>query len=394
MMTKADLIAFERHIADLYDGGELPYLCHFDGGSEDQFIDLFQDIKPGDWVFATHRNHYAYLLHGGSPEALEQKILDGKSMYVFDRKFNFFSSSIVAATPSIAAGVAWALKRKGSSARVWCLLGDGAEDEGHTYEAIRYVDGWELPCTFAIFDNDRNVSASRQERRGGAFGFCWPDCVARYHYTPTYPHSGTGTPGWLKFKREAEVVAPPFRQSSSIPGPLIQSNDIRYMDAVKQSMNTLALDGAIFVGYNVRYASAYGSLKAVPEDQRLETPLAENLMAGISIGMCFEGFRPVVFFERHEFIFNALDAIINTADVLSTISDGEYSCPIIIKAVAGSIRPFYAGLTHSRDFSDAIRNLVSFPVYTPQTGPEVLAAYELARAATGPVMVSELKSLY
>jgi hypothetical protein len=283
---------------------------------------------------------------------------------------------------------------------VWCLIGDGAEDEGHAYEAIRYVDGWELPCTFAIFDNDRNVSASRQERRGGAFGFCWPDCVARYHYTPTYPHSGTGTPGWLKFKREAEVVAPPFRQSSHIceamiPCTVTQSIEgIKYMDAVKQSMNTLALDGAIFVGYNVRYASAYGSLKAVPEDQRLETPLAENLMLGLAMGMSFEGFRPVVFFERHEFIFNALDAIINTADVLSTISDGEYSCPIIIKAVAGSIRPFYAGLTHTHNYAAEIRQFVHFPVYEPQTGPEVLAAYALAREAKGPCMVSERKELY
>jgi pyruvate/2-oxoglutarate/acetoin dehydrogenase E1 component len=159
-------------------------------------------------------------------------------------------------------------------------------------------------------------------------------------------------------------------------------------------MQRLANEGAVFVGYNVRHGAAYGSLKDVPDDQRLETPLAENLMLGLAMGMSLEGFRPVVFFERHEFIFNALDAIVNTADVLSTISDGEYSCPIIIKAVSGSIRPFYAGLTHTRDFSDAIRNLVSFPVYSPKTGPEVLAAYELAKVARGPVMVSELKSLY
>jgi len=392
-MTKDDLITFEQGMAAKYDDGELPYLVHMCGGNEDQLIDIFKDIKPGDYVFSTHRNAYHALLRGIPPDELEAKIMSGRSMFVFDGARNFFSSSIVAATPAIAAGVAWALKRKGSDKCVWCFIGDGAEDEGHFYEAARYVDGWGLPCTFIIEDNDRNVSASKRERRG-SYAFSWPVCVRRYHYTPTYPHGGTGTPGWLKFKCEALVVAPPFRQSSLIPEPILPRIGIKYMDAVKYSMECLAKDGAIFVGYNVRHASAYGALKTIHEDQRLETPLAENLMAGLAMGMSLEGFRPVVFFERHEFIFNAMDAIVNTLDAISTISCGEFQMPVIIKAVAGSVKPFYAGYTHTHNYTNEIRQCVHFPVYEPQTGPEVLAAYDLAWEAKGPVMVSEKKELY
>jgi pyruvate dehydrogenase E1 component alpha subunit len=400
-MNKQDLIDFEKKIAALYDDGNLPYLCHLSGGNEDQLIEIFKDIKPGDYVFSTHRNHYHALLHGIPPDELEAKIMAGKSMFVFDRERNFFSSSIVAATPAIAAGVAWALRRKGSDQHVWCFIGDGAEDEGHFYEAARYVDGMDLPCTFIIEDNDRNVSASKLERRGpmseSTLSF-YPRHIRRYNYTPTYPHGGTGMPGWLKFKREAQVVAPPVTSISDL-GLIMKINEItpepvKYMDAVKQSMEALALEGAIFIGYNVRYGSAYGSLKTIPEDRRLETPLAENLMAGLAMGMSLEGIRPVLFFERHEFMMNAMDAIVNTLDVIETISGGEFRMPVIIKAVAGSIKPFYAGYTHSRDLSDEIRRFVHFPVYSPATGPEVLAAYDLARHATGPVMVSEQKSLY
>lgn len=419
-MTKDDLIAFEQGIAAKYDDGEYPYLVHLCGGNEDQLIEIFKDIKPDDYVFSTHRNAYHALLHGIPPDELEAKIMAGRSMFVFDRARNFFSSSIVAATPAIAAGVAWALKHKGSDKRVWCFIGDGAEDEGHFYEAVRYVDGWDLPCTFIIEDNDRNVSASRVERRGGKSHFIirrggmridladfpWPSSVIGYDYTPTYPHSGTGTPGWLKFKREAQIVGPPEKQNSDILrnyicdtcgcpfGINIPNSQIQYMDAVKQSMERLALDGAIFIGYNVRHASAYGSLKDVPEDQCLETPLAENLMLGLAMGMSLEGFRSVVFFERHEFLCNALDAIVNTLDAIETISDGEYRMPVIIKAVAGSVKPFYAGYTHTHNYADEIRRFVHFPVYEPQTGSEVLAAYALAREAKGPVMVSETKALY
>jgi hypothetical protein len=395
-MTKDELIAFEKGIAAKYDDGEYPYLCHLSGGNEDQLINIFKSIRPDDYVFSTHRNHYHALLHGIPPDELEAKIMAGKSMFVFDRKRNFFSSSIVAATPAIAAGVAWALKRKGSDQHVWCFIGDGAEDEGHFYEAARYVDGMNLPCTFIIEDNDRNVNASKGERRGEfSRNFHWPANVLRYEYTPAYPHGGTGTPGWLKFKREVDVVAPPVKQSSDIPPVgLPWPEPIKYMDAVREAMAGLASEGAIFIGYNVRYGSAYGSLKAIPEDQRLETPLAENLMAGLAMGMSLEGFRPVLFFERHEFMMNAMDAIVNTMDVIETISGGEFTMPVIIKAVAGSVKPFYAGLTHTRNLASAIRGLVSFPVYEPQTGPEVLAAYQLAREAKGPVMVSEQKSLY
>jgi pyruvate dehydrogenase E1 component beta subunit/2-oxoisovalerate dehydrogenase E1 component len=159
-------------------------------------------------------------------------------------------------------------------------------------------------------------------------------------------------------------------------------------------MKALAADGAIFIGYNVRYGAAYGALKAIPEDQRLETPLAENLMLGLGMGMSLEGFHPVVFFERHEFMLNAMDAIVNMLDAIETISDGEYGMPVIIKAVAGSIKPFYAGYTHSGNMASAMRGFVHFPVYEPQTGPEVLAAYELAMKATGPAMISERKELY
>ncbi len=392
ILTKQELIDFEYRIANLYDAGELPYLVHLSGGNESQLIEIFKDINPGDYVFSTHRNHYHALLHGIPPETLEAKIMAGKSMFVFDRARNFLSFSIVAAAPSIAAGVAWALKRRGSTKRVWCFVGDGAEDEGHFYEAVRYVDGWNLPCTFIIEDNDRNVCCPRKERRGTDADYAWPSCVRRYHYTATYPHGGSGTPGWLKFKREAEIVTPPVKQSSFIPP--IPSTDIKYMDAVREANEALAAAGAVFIGYNVRYGAAYGAFKNIPDDQRLETPLAENIMLGLGMGMSLEGIRPVVFFERHEFLLNAMDAIVNTLDVIETISDGEFKMPVIIKAVAGGIKPFYAGLTHTRNLAAAVRGFVSFPVYAPETGAEVQAAYHLAMSAPGPLMISEKKALY
>lgn len=201
--TKEQLIAFEDRVYELFESGDLPYLVHLCGGNEDQLIDIFKQIKEGDKVYSSHRTHYHYLLAGGDPKDLEQKILDGDSMFVFNKELNFFSSSILSGTACIAAGAALALKRSGSSSRVWCFIGDGAEDEGHFYEAVRMVNGWDLPCTFIIEDNNRSVETNVEQRRGNDT-FKWnTKCVKTYSYTPKYPHASTGSGKIVKFKQEA-----------------------------------------------------------------------------------------------------------------------------------------------------------------------------------------------
>ncbi len=197
--SKQQLIAFESRVKDLWEAGDLPFLLHLCGGNEEQLIEIFREIKNGDWIFSSHRSHYHYLLAGGSEEKLMQLIKDGRSMFIFDRELNFFTSSILAGTCCIAAGVAHTLKQEDSQNRVWCFLGDGAEDQGHFYEAVCFVQGMDLPCTFIIEDNDRSVDTDRANR--GRFQIQWPSCVWRYHYIPTYPHAGSGCKHHIEFKQ-------------------------------------------------------------------------------------------------------------------------------------------------------------------------------------------------
>jgi TPP-dependent pyruvate/acetoin dehydrogenase alpha subunit len=190
-MNRKELIAFESRLADRFTAGELPCLVHFSGGNETELLRIFKRIGREDWIFSTHRSHYHYLLAGGDAAELERMVRNGQSMFVFDARLRFYTSSIVAGTVCIAAGTALAIKRRGGSNRVWCFVGDGAEDEGHFYEAVRYVDGWDLPCTFVIEDNDRSVTTPKAQRYGRS-SIAWPACVERYQYTATRPHAGSG----------------------------------------------------------------------------------------------------------------------------------------------------------------------------------------------------------
>lgn len=195
-----DLLKFEQNIVELWEAGDLPYLLHLCGGNENWLVDLFSNIKEGDWIFSTHRSHYHALLSGISRNRLEKLIRTGDSMFVFDRERQFFSSSVLAGTSCIAAGVAWSLKEESSTNRVWCFLGDGAEEEGHFYEAVMMVAGHDLPCTFIIEDNNRSVDTSIEERMPTRFRMSWPDCVVRHRYSPVYPHAGNGSKKIIQFR--------------------------------------------------------------------------------------------------------------------------------------------------------------------------------------------------
>jgi deoxyxylulose-5-phosphate synthase len=392
-----ELIAFENKIGELYLDNKLPFLFHLSGGNEEELISIFSDIDENDYVISNHRNHYHALLHGIPPEVLEDRILNGRSMFIYDRNRNFFCSAIIGGTPAIAAGIALALKRKGSRNKVWCFVGDGTEDNGHLYEAIRYVDGWELPCKFIIENNDRSVETSNAERWGNSADYQWNSrSVIKYKYQITYPHARK--PGVINLsktlKKTDEEYFPPIIPTSMYVPKSKEPFNGSYKDAIDIAMTELGQAGAVFIGYNVLKGDAMGTLKNVPAEQKLETPVAENLMAGLAIGMSFEGFIPVVYFERHDFMLGAMDAIVNHIDKIERISHGEYRVPVIIRAIVADAGPFYSGITHSQDFTELLKSSVDFPVYDPVDGEEVLTAFRSALASKRPAIIIERKSRY
>jgi len=393
--TEQELIDFENRIGELYLDNKLPFLFHLSGGNEKQLIDIFKDIKEGDYVISNHRSHYHALLHGIPPEVIEDRILNGRSMFIYDREKNFFCSAIIGGTPAIAAGIAWALKRNGSDKKVWCFIGDGTEDSGHTYEAVRYVDGFDLPCKFIIENNNRSVESTNKERWGKTADYKWNSpSVIKYHYDITYPHARK--PGMIDLSKTKQKTDdeyfPPIKY---VNYPEIEDDNLSYKEAMIKSMTKLSEnEKTIFIGYNVARGDAMGTLKNVPMSQKLETPVAENLMSGLAIGMSFEGFLPVLYFERHDFMLVAMDVIGNHIDKIERISHGEFKVPIIIRAVEAFGGPFYSGPTHHQDFTNVLKELVDFPVIDPKNGYEVSKAFNGAKESGRPAIIIERKSLY
>lgn len=157
---------------------------------------------------------------------------------------------------------------------------------------------------------------------------------------------------------------------------------MNYKGELTAAMESLAEDPLVrFIGYGLINGAAMGTLKNVPMSQRVETPVAENLMVGLAIGMSLKGLKPVVFIERADFVLNALDAIVNHLDKAEQISHGEFKPHIILRIVVGNkTKPLFTGATHTQDMTEALRELVTFPV-VQLTNPAVIRAqYKAAHA--------------
>lgn len=172
---------------------------------------------------------------------------------------------------------------------------------------------------------------------------------------------------------------------------------MKYKDALQQSMELLSTDTKrVFLGYNVRCGSkANGTLKNVNENQLIETPVAENLMMGMAIGMSIKGYKPVVYFERFDFILNALDSIVNHLDKMKEISKNEYDPSVIIRVViGGSKNPLFTGITHTQDYTEAIKKMVSFPVIKLENSSDIIKYYEFAHLTNNSIMLIEERDRY
>jgi pyruvate dehydrogenase E1 component beta subunit len=171
---------------------------------------------------------------------------------------------------------------------------------------------------------------------------------------------------------------------------------VTYKEDITAAMDMLAADPRVrFVGYGVRYGGkAMGTLKNVPEAQLVETPVAENLMVGLAIGMALRGLRPVVFIERFDFIMNAMDAIVNHLEKIDVMSNGQFSPAVILRVVIGnSQKPLYTGETHTQDFSEAMRRLIEMPVFVLPDDGDARYAYSHATMTGASTMIIEKKDL-
>jgi len=90
----------------------------------------------------------------------------------------------------------------------------------------------------------------------------------------------------------------------------------------------VGIDGGVF-------RATDGLFQLHGEHRVIDTPLAEAGIAGVSIGLAAQGFRPVAEIQFTGFAYTCIDQILNHAARLRTRTRGRITCPLVLRAPTG-----------------------------------------------------------
>ncbi len=156
-------------------------------------------------------------------------------------------------------------------------------------------------------------------------------------------------------------------------------------------------DGVILIGEDIGidggvFRVTDGLLAKYGSERVLDTPLVELGIVGMSIGMALQGLRPIVEIQFQDFIYTAMDQIINQMAKIRYRSGGEYTCPMVLRTpTGGGIR---GGLYHSQSGEAYFIHTAGLTVVTPSNPYDAKGLLISAAASEDPVIFLEPKRLY
>jgi len=128
------------------------------------------------------------------------------------------------------------------------------------------------------------------------------------------------------------------------------------------------------------------------EARVLDTPLAESLIVGAAIGLSANGMRPVAEIQFADFIPPAYDQIVNEAAKFYYRSNGDWSCPITIRAPYGVVPG--GALYHSQSVEAWFANVPGLKLVAPTFPADAKAMIKSAIRDPNPVLFLEHKRTY
>ncbi len=128
------------------------------------------------------------------------------------------------------------------------------------------------------------------------------------------------------------------------------------------------------------------------EDRVMDTPLAEGMIAGISIGMATQGMKPIAEIQFMGFIYPVVDQIINHAGRIRNRTRGRLTCPMVLRAPYGG--GIHAPEHHSESTEAIFAHMPGVRVVIPSSPARAYGLLLAAIRDPDPVVFLEPKRIY
>ncbi|MGD2163172.1 MAG: alpha-ketoacid dehydrogenase subunit beta [Anaerolineales bacterium] len=140
------------------------------------------------------------------------------------------------------------------------------------------------------------------------------------------------------------------------------------------------------------YAVTRGFYDHFGEKRVRDTPIAEMVIVGAANGAAMVGLRPIAELMTINFAFVAMDQIVNQAAKLRSMFGGQFTLPIVIRAVGGGGRQLAA--THSQTPDAVFAHFPGLKVVAPGTPFDAKGLLKSAIRSDDPIMFIENATLY
>jgi 2-oxoisovalerate dehydrogenase E1 component beta subunit len=140
------------------------------------------------------------------------------------------------------------------------------------------------------------------------------------------------------------------------------------------------------------FRATAGLQKKFGEDRVQDTPLAEGMIAGISIGMASQGMLPIAEIQFMGFIYPTVDQIINHAARLRNRTRGRLTCPMVLRAPYGG--GIHAPEHHSESTEALFAHMPGVRVVIPSSPSRAYGLLLAAIRDPDPVVFLEPKRIY
>lgn len=168
-----------------------------------------------------------------------------------------------------------------------------------------------------------------------------------------------------------------------------------YLSALRDAMSLCAERGAVFLGQAVRYpgTAMYQTLEHLPEECRVEMPVAESMQLGLCTGASLAGQLTVSVYPRINFLLEATSQLVQHLDKLPLYSG--WRPKVIIRTAVAHHEPLDPGPQHLGDYSEALSAMLkSVAVYWLRDHSDVVPAYELALQKPNSTILVEYARFY
>lgn len=128
------------------------------------------------------------------------------------------------------------------------------------------------------------------------------------------------------------------------------------------------------------------------KERVIDTPLAESMIAGVSIGMAAQGMKPVAEIQFMGFIFPAVDQIICHAARMRHRTRGRINLPMVIRAPFGG--GIHAPEHHSESTEAIFAHIPGLKVVIPSNPSRAYGLMLAAMRDPDPVIFLEPKRVY